>query len=593
MVSSQLTARVRNLHNKYIVKQGREVPGKLRRNLSDGERRALDNLQSNWQSGGVSQSIRTEELRFALGQKGVSGIVGGEVRGSGGFEGIVERTRANERLLRTERSEPSFEEVVERVKAKERTSRIEKSKERKQEPRGSFIERTKDFVSDKKERIREAEARAEERQFERREGVEFSIPSLIGKSITKPTKFLEKKIEPLIPEGRTKDFLTKPRISISPHDIGTFVLFDPVLATTPQAFARAVSTKGLIPETETGFSAVVKTKGKLSDVEVISKTKIADDEFLTLSKQIAKDIKDDVTLSKGIGVTIPKGKGTAEIFDILGTSKDIGKGNLVKELRKDIGTLKIKGDFGTGSEGLTATIPRFKLKEGIDLFTGKPVIKVIRTPLLELRGLKLRGVFDKQRLTGVLKPMTDDTSFFLGQTRKPITRIDISGISKRLTDLDLAGVVKFIKKGTDNSDSIINKGLILKQQKQFQKSINAQVSAGIKTSVDIATKPIKRVSKVGRIKPVTSIFAEPKLSQSIIPGAVPGVTTQSDFGFKKGATTPSGSWITQDFIISDSKNRLFAEPNLRTGLTPTSNQRERMLLDIGLKKSTKTKTEQR
>jgi len=48
---------VAQLHNKYVVQQGREVPGKLRRDLSPAQKKELENLQSEWQSGGVSQAM--------------------------------------------------------------------------------------------------------------------------------------------------------------------------------------------------------------------------------------------------------------------------------------------------------------------------------------------------------------------------------------------------------------------------------------------------------------------------------------------------------------------------------------------------------
>jgi len=70
-----VSARVAELYNEYIVRQSRPPPGKLRRNLSPAEKKQIENLISKWQSRGVFEAIRKEEIEKILSQPGVSGIV--------------------------------------------------------------------------------------------------------------------------------------------------------------------------------------------------------------------------------------------------------------------------------------------------------------------------------------------------------------------------------------------------------------------------------------------------------------------------------------------------------------------------------------
>lgn len=621
MVTSQLTKRVADLHNRFIVKQGREVPSKFRRSLSSGEKKALEDLQSKWQSGslgrlqGVStpQGVIFEQVPGGGGGE-VTGFVEGVPQFKPGFQGVSTREGVEVERVPVER-EITIEQVVERekrpvsevrpiIKPVDKFGRVEK--------------KGRDFVSEtvvpggsvllasfdsKPGRLDEARARAEEKREKiTKTKIKGDIDILSG--IVKPIEFTARKsqvfFEKKLPQGKTRDILLTPS-PISVRELTKFALFDPALATTPQAFARAVSTKGLIPKTSTRFSAIVKPKGKIFDVGVISETKVAGDPFITISSQQVKQFENKVIAGGGKGITAGKvgRKKIAESFDIIGASKEPGKAFVTRELRGKAGSIKLRGDIGKGVEARASVQAKARLieKPGIDLFTGKVAKKIRTVPKFEARlnlgtGFKLKRILQEGRLTGTVTPVTKDISAFVGTTAKPVTRIDLSGVSKIIREPNVEGIIKTIKPVTKKGDGfIVSKGLVSKKltktgTKQLQiraeQSAIEQATASIKSSVDMGTKSIETVSKVGFAKPIpaVSIFKEPKV-KSINRVTEKPIITRTIFQdaqkFEQLIKQRDKTFLVSGFrqLPEVKEDQAFASA-LRVGVTPAVKQQSRL-----------------
>ncbi len=302
------------------------------------------------------------------------------------------------------------------------------------------------------------------------------------------------------------EFMFEKKIPFRVTDLAKFAFFAPAMLSTQATYAQAIQTGAVKPVVETRFRALVKPADKISKVEVYSTTTIGGEKVIGLSKQWVRQQGDDLIIGVGRGAVIKgKGAGARQItkFDILGVNKRLGTARAVSDISDDVLNIALKKDIGVGikSRVITQQTEEILRREGVGLFKRYKTTQLLEKPV-------------PSEIIGVIKPAPKEGYlYYIGKTGKPVTRISKYGIHYRLSDINVAGVIKTLKAQADDVTRMMSPAKITKTKlaPPIQESISAQVSSLAKQSEKVILKDI--------IKPsVTKTISRTKVYAGIIRG---------------------------------------------------------------------------
>lgn len=298
-------------------------------------------------------------------------------------------------------------------------------------------------------------------------------------------------------------------------DVAKFSFFTPAMATTPETIATGVARGGLKPIPQTTFKANIIPKGKGFQTTVISKTEIGGKTVTGFSRQAIKDI--DKTVSVGAGRTailsrkVPTQiKGTRA--DVGGITKRLGKAKFVQKR----GPIEKVDDVGIGVASRTIS----KVTREDILTTGA------RLGFPRRLTRKIKGKVEQEKLTGVLLKTKDPSKFgFVGTTRTPVTRISKTGITQRIRDPEITGVLKIGRGTKETTGKVIIPSTVqrtsLQQITQTLPTVQQQAQRQVVRSVSKVPKlpktptTITTLSKQESLKAVpSSVFSRQVVSQA-------------------------------------------------------------------------------
>jgi len=317
--------------------------------------------------------------------------------------------------------------------------------------------------------------------------------------------------------------LLESRVSVS--ELGKFVAFEPLIATTPTVIKGLVG-RGAVPVSETEFIATGKRAGKFTDVDIAIKTEVGGLNIEQLSKQTIKDI-DDVS-NIGIGKSITRqqqGKGKTRF----GRTEFVGRGEKLGEARliREAGDIRVSKEIGRGvaGESLTAETGLAIQRRGIRV--GVPEFQTQLLKDVKISGKDIRIDLSKGEVTGLTRPLPSkkgESFAFAGTTTKPRTVLTKEGLVRRipLDDFNVKGTIN-IQQATSESSlgKILIRGGQIKKTPfsktftdQVTKSavaqvsnVNREVSKAVQQSLKLVRSPPKAIPRtrttVGQIEPTT------------------------------------------------------------------------------------------
>ena len=316
-----------------------------------------------------------------------------------------------------------------------------------------------------------------------------------------------------VPEGKIKDVLAGPSpIQFVPSELFKFALFEPAFVTTAGVTSKLTSEVLEKSATKTKFFAETTKKGKGYNIKLLQEIKSIDLEIgggvpksFILSEQTVTRTGAKTILGSGKGTTIIEGgvgKTKFVEFDIVGGARKFGSGSVVKDISKDLGSKIIIQkkilDAGVGISGRSYSQATKEIiqKQGIRFGVPEFDIKKLSTIKVSqqskgLSGFSIKRVSPlKQDIYGTLKKVGSkeegNVFRFVGQTEKPITSINVEGVSLKLKDINIKGTI-FERTGT-STKNIFDKGIKGKGLKGLQKtelnpevlkSVTTQTGAGI------------------------------------------------------------------------------------------------------------------
>ncbi len=403
--------------------------------------------------------------------------------------------------------------------------------------------------------------RKEGREFREREGKVSGGEFAELKTIQSLRKVSDL-VSPLVPEGVIKRTL-ETKVPIRFTDIAKFALFEPLLASSFTAEAKAIQQAGI---SDTKFVADVIKKGKVSDVKVVSDTKIGGFQTSTISNQTLKEIDDAVSVGQGTSISGRKvggGQGDREFTfgRFGGVGEKLGKAKQVKV--SDL--LSVERDIGTGVRGRGGSVDIATIKGRRGLRVGVPEFTA-EIPKIDIK---------QSDLIGVISPGEKGISRFIGTTEKP-TR---SGFSNRIPiqDINVRGLIRTSVKGeSDDIGGLIIRGT--KRKKTSTASLDKAIEKSIATQAGIAQK----ASRVALSKEIAKITSIPKIP------IIPTTRTKTT----RTPRTKQQQTISQGrFDIDLSNSKL---PDLSTGrFSDLGVQSSRFNLGLGLSSGLSSSTKQR
>ena len=317
-------------------------------------------------------------------------------------------------------------------------------------------------------------------------------------------------------------------------------------------------------KTTTEFKARTKPiTEKVSEVEVIGKTKIGEETVMTISKERIGELEQGfVGGGKGF-VTRKLAKGKTEITELqlVGGGKQLGESSMVR--RK--GEVKFSIESGTGiqARGFAKQISKGTERKGLRF--GIPEFEKIRFK---------KTKFEMQEVFGTIKPRGEDTFFFAGQTTKPTKVLTREGFSKvRLREVDIKGTIKQEPtKDIFGSGQTFGGGQTLSKpktiSKPIQESIAKQVAGQISGGKQIVQRDVIRTLQLTKpkTKPIikTSNRKITQLPQTKTKLEQLPTSIQPQIEITKPKTT--------NIFKSTTKTRSRTTPTTRIITTPTTKQ---------------------
>ncbi len=262
-----------------------------------------------------------------------------------------------------------------------------------------------------------------------------------------------------VPEGRIKTFLERPSpVQLIPSELLKFGFFAPAFATTVETLGGISSQVAKTASTETRFVADVKPLGKGKfDVDVLAKTTIEDFDktLITISRQRVQQTGGRTIIGTGKGLRIGTTPGAKPPkteffeFDIVGGAKTIGRARKIRPIAdQPVKIEQVVRSVGSGVEArafaqdTSRIVQRAGLRMGVREFD-KELLPVLRV-LPDRRGVRFERIgVTRQDLTGAIQRIPEtDFLLFKGQTARPTTTISPRGISRRLEDINVRGLIR-------------------------------------------------------------------------------------------------------------------------------------------------------